>query len=123
MHIRAWDDRSMPDEVTYTRHIAPILAANCAECHRDRSVAPFPLETYDQAKRRARMIALVTSQKIMPPWPAEKGHGSFRDERHLSQRQIEALDAWAADGAPKGADEEALSSTELGLSELAEGRA
>ncbi len=106
--FEAWDDRGLPEAVTYTRHIAPVVAANCAECHRQGSVAPFPLETFEQVKRRARMIAYVTAEGIMPPWPAEQGYGRFRDERHLSPRQIALLSAWAQQGAPHGEAEHAL---------------
>ena len=48
-------------EVDYSRDVAPILSANCLECHRSGDVAPFPLQTYEEVKRRARMIASVCS--------------------------------------------------------------
>ncbi|MGI9405094.1 MAG: redoxin domain-containing protein [Hyphomicrobiaceae bacterium] len=107
-YFEAWDNRAIPAKVTFTRHVAPIIAANCAECHREGSVAPFPLENYEQVKRRARMISFVTSQRIMPPWPAAKGFGHFRDERHLGKRQIDLLTAWARQGAPRGDPDHAL---------------
>ena len=46
-----------PGEITYTRHIAPLLEANCVECHRDGGIAPFSLEGYDNAKRWHRMVS------------------------------------------------------------------
>jgi hypothetical protein len=107
-YFEAWDDRDIPETVTYTRHISPIISANCVECHRHGSVAPFPLETYEQVKRRARMISFVTTEGIMPPWPAARGYGHFRDERHLSKRQIALLSAWADRGAPRGEPDQAL---------------
>ncbi len=88
--------------VSYTRDIAPILAANCVECHKAGGIAPFPLESYRQARRRADMLAYVTAERIMPPWPADPSHGRFRDERILSQRQIDLITAWATAGAPQG---------------------
>lgn len=107
-YFEAWDNREMPEKITYTRHIAPIINANCAECHRAGSVAPFPLENYRQVKRRARMIAHVTEEKIMPPWPASKGYGQFRDERYLSHREIKLLAGWAEQGTHRGEPEQAL---------------
>ncbi len=101
-YFEAWDNKELPDKVTYTRHVAPIINANCGECHRVGSVAPFPLENFQQVKRRARMISHVTTEGIMPPWPATKGYGQFRDERHLSKREIALLSAWANGGAPRG---------------------
>lgn len=106
-YFEGWDE-SLPQEVTYNRDIAPIVNANCAECHRAGGVAPFPLENYRQVKRRARMLSFVTQEGIMPPWRAQKGYGHFRDERHLSARQVGLLAAWAEAGAPAGAESDAL---------------
>ena len=108
-YFEAWDE-TLPEAITYNRDIAPIVNANCAECHRDGGVAPFPLETYAQVKRRARMVSYVTETGVMPPWRAEKGYGSFRDERHLSERQIGLLTAWAEAGVPAGDEAEAFPS-------------
>lgn len=88
--------------VTYARDVAPILAANCVECHKAGGIAPFPLESYREARRRADMLAYVTSERVMPPWRADPGHGRFRDERVLSQRQIDTIAAWAEAGAAEG---------------------
>ena len=38
---------------TYCKDVAPIIQKNCQECHRPGQVGPFPLETYDQARKRA----------------------------------------------------------------------
>ncbi len=90
------------DAVTYTRDIAPILAANCVECHRPGEVAPFSLLTYEDAAKRAGFLSEVTQSRLMPPWKAEIGHGRFLGERRLSETQIALFDAWAKAGAPEG---------------------
>lgn len=95
-------ENSEPSEVTYTRDIAPILYAECAECHRPGEVAPFSLLTYDDAKKRAEWLAEVADKRLMPPWKAEPNHGRFLGERRLTDAQIELFDAWAAAGAPEG---------------------
>ena len=51
-------------EVTFNRDVAPIVLAQCATCHRPGEVAPFSLLTYEDAHKRARQIALVTSQRV-----------------------------------------------------------
>ena len=89
-------------QVTYNRHIAPILLANCAECHRSGEVAPFSLLTYDDAAKRSEWIADVTADRLMPPWKAEQGHGHFLGARRLSQRQVDLIAAWHEAGAPQG---------------------
>ena len=85
-----WDNaKNTTSEITYSKHIAPILNANCVECHRPGEVAPFSLLTYEEAKRWAAMIKHVTQERIMPPWKPVKGFGDFRDERVLSDHQIQ----------------------------------
>ncbi len=80
---------------TYTRDIAPIVFANCVSCHREGEVGPFPLTSYEDAAKRARLIARVTEKKLMPPWMPAQTHGEFDGQRTLTSRQIEILRSWA----------------------------
>lgn len=93
---------SAESRVTFTRHVAPLLYANCTECHRQGEVGPFALLTYEDASKRAHFLGEVTESRLMPPWRAEIGHGDFNDERRLTDKQIALLKAWADAGAPKG---------------------
>lgn len=93
---------SAPAKPTYAEHIAPILNKNCVNCHRPNAVAPFSLIGYDNAKKWAGMVAQVTHSRQMPPWKAVQGFGSFKDERRLSDAEIETLQRWQAQGAPEG---------------------
>ena len=86
---------------TFNKDIAPILYENCAACHRPGQVAPFSLLTYQDAARRAKLIASVTEKRYMPPWKAEPGP-HFLNERRLSDDQIALIRDWAAQGAPEG---------------------
>jgi mono/diheme cytochrome c family protein len=87
---------------TFNTDIAPILYANCASCHRPGEVAPFSLLTYEDAARRARLLAAFTEARVMPPWKAEPGHGSFLSERRLTDAEIQLIKEWASAGAPEG---------------------
>jgi mono/diheme cytochrome c family protein len=87
---------------TFNHDIAPILYQNCAGCHRPGQVAPFPLLTYQDASKRAPLIAAVTASRYMPPWKAEPGYGHFQDERRLSDAQIALIRDWVKNGAPEG---------------------
>lgn len=87
---------------TFNSEIAPILHQRCAECHRPGEVAPFPLLTYQDASKRAALIATVTTRRYMPPWKPEAGYGHFQDERRLADREIELIQQWAEAGAPEG---------------------
>ncbi|HEX6882150.1 MAG TPA: redoxin family protein [Planctomycetota bacterium] len=106
--FEAWSARPADAAVTYHRDVAPILNANCVECHRAGDVGPFPLGTFAEAQRRARTIAEVTRSRLMPPWFAAEGAGHFRDERRLSPGEIARLEAWASAGAPEGDPADAL---------------
>ena len=85
---------------TFSRDVAPILYRNCAGCHHPGAVAPFSLLSYQDAAKRAKLIAAVTAKRFMPPWlPTEP---KFQHERKLAPAQIATLARWVAAGAPEG---------------------
>lgn len=90
------------DKVTYTRDIAPILQANCMNCHREGEVAPFALTSYDDAAKRAALLAEVVDSRLMPPWRPEPGFGHLLGERRLTDSQIALFQTWLAAGTPAG---------------------
>ncbi|HUA20349.1 MAG TPA: hypothetical protein VMB25_16490 [Bryobacteraceae bacterium] len=87
---------------TFNKDIAPILYANCATCHRPGQVAPFSLLTYQDASKRAALIAGAVSQRFMPPWKPEPGYGDFANVRRLTDAQIALIQEWAKKGTPEG---------------------
>ena len=100
--FEAWSANRGSQKVTYARDIAPILNANCVQCHRAGEIGPFPLTVYEDAAKHAKQMAQVTEDRLMPPWKAEPGFGHFVDERRLSDREIALVSAWAKAGAPQG---------------------
>jgi hypothetical protein len=95
-------DSGNPGGPTFAKDVAPILFARCAPCHRPGEVGPFPLLSYDDAKKRARQIAQAAENRLMPPWKAVRGYGDFLHERRLPETEITTLKRWAKDGAPRG---------------------
>ncbi|MFI4963518.1 MAG: hypothetical protein ACHP6H_06645, partial [Legionellales bacterium] len=93
---------NVPDTVTFTEHVAPILYSNCAVCHRPGGTAHFSLVAYEGARKNAGASAYVVKERLMPPWPADPHYTSFVGERMLSDREIKILDKWATEGAPEG---------------------
>ena len=87
---------------TFNNDIAPIFYQHCATCHRPGEVAPFSLLTYEDASKRAKLIATVTQRRYMPPWKPEPGYGHFANERRLTDAQITLIKEWADGGAPEG---------------------
>ena len=74
---------------TFTQDVAPILYQNCVLCHRPGEVAPFSLLTYQDAAKRAALLAEVTRKRIMPPWHADDGPVPFRHARRLTDGEID----------------------------------
>lgn len=89
-------------EVTYSNQIARILQNNCVECHRSGEIAPFSLTDYDEVVGWAEMIAEVVREQRMPPWHADAKHGTFKNDRRLSDEDKKAIFAWVDAGAPQG---------------------
>src|SRR5688572_28112379 len=90
------------EPVTFNRHVALLVFQHCSVCHRPGEVAPFPLLTYADVKKRGRQIQTVTSERFMPPWKSVAGHGKFLGERRLSEAEIDRLARWVKQGMPEG---------------------
>src|SRR2546425_11902444 len=77
-------------QVTFAKHIAPILQRTCQNCHRPNGgVAPMALTTYEEVRPWARAIKLRTAKREMPPRFLEKKGGiqHFQDDPPLSEEE------------------------------------
>ena len=64
------------------------------------------LSSYDEARPWAKAIKQKVVSREMPPWLADPKFGKFRNDRSLTQQQIDTIVAWADAGAPKGDDKD-----------------
>ncbi|MEI8280168.1 MAG: hypothetical protein WCG87_10420 [Bacteroidota bacterium] len=96
------NEQRLPDQVTFTQHIAPILYKNCTQCHRPEGNGHFDLITYSQAKNYAASIAYVVRERLMPPWPADPHYTEFVDQKVLSISDVKLIEKWVTDGALEG---------------------
>ncbi len=87
---------------TFNKDVAPILFAHCTSCHRPDEVGPFPLQTYEDARKRGRQIARLTQRKIMPPWKPTAGPEVFKHARVLTEKQLALIRDWVEAGMPEG---------------------
>jgi len=89
---------------TFTKDIAPIFQQKCESCHRPDSMAPMSLMTYEEARPWARSIRQRVDTRQMPPWAIDKTVGiqDFKNDRSLSDDQIQTIVSWIDKGAPKG---------------------
>ncbi len=81
-------------EITYSRHIAPIFRDACVQCHRTGEIGPFPMTDYNEVSGWAEMIAEVVAEKRMPPWQANPEYGTFANDCSLSDEQRELVLKW-----------------------------
>jgi mono/diheme cytochrome c family protein len=90
---------------TFAKDVAPIVFNNCANCHRSGEVAPMTLTSYEDVRPWAKVIREKVRSREMPPWGADPAHSlKMRNDRSLTQTQIDTIVAWVDGGAPKGSD-------------------
>src|SRR5215212_1816977 len=89
-------------QTTFSKDVAPIIWSRCSSCHRPGEIGPFSLITYDDVRRHAAQIAVVTARRIMPPWKPVAGTGDFQNERRLTDGELQTLQQWIAGGARQG---------------------
>jgi mono/diheme cytochrome c family protein len=89
---------------TFTKDVARIFQEKCEACHRADSIAPMSLVTYEEARPWARSIRDRVRSRQMPPWHVDKTIGiqDFKNDRSLSDEQIDTVVRWVDAGAPKG---------------------
>lgn len=88
--------------VTFHKDVEPVLQRRCQGCHRPGEIAPMSFLTYGDTRPWAKAIRSAVLQKKMPPWFADPAHGTFLNERTLSNAEIAVLTSWADAGAPEG---------------------
>jgi mono/diheme cytochrome c family protein len=87
---------------SFTKDVAPIVAAKCAGCHQAGGIAPFALRTARQISSRAAVIEAAVESRRMPPWPPGPRSPAFvgQADRTLTARERATIVAWARAGGP-----------------------
>ena len=93
---------SSPENITFTKEVAPILFKSCAECHRPGEGAPFSALTYKDVRPWAKSIREKVAKREMPPWHADPHFGEFKNNRALTQKEIDTIVTWVDQGAREG---------------------
>ena len=88
--------------VTFSKDVAPIFFANCAQCHRPGDIAPMSLLDYESARPWAKSIRKMVEARRMPPWGADPHVGTWANDMSLSDQEIATVVAWVEQGAPEG---------------------
>ncbi len=83
--------------------VRPVLEARCVACHQPGGVAPMPLTNYREVRPWASAIKEAVVARTMPPWHAAKGSAhAFRNDRSLTQAEVDAVVKWVDAGSPEG---------------------
>lgn len=88
--------------VTFSKEVAPIFYKSCAECHRPGEIAPFSVMSYKEVRPWAKSIREQVASREMPPWHADPHHGEWKNDRRLSQAEIDLITAWVDGGTKEG---------------------
>lgn len=102
------DDPSDKDaHVTWHQDIAPLVMEKCGSCHIDGGIAPFSIQTYDEAKEWAVDMSVAIRNGSMPPWGAAETDectppGTFKDDIRLTDEEKALFKAWTDGGRIEG---------------------
>ena len=89
-------------EINYSEHIVPIMQKHCQSCHQTDGIASFTLTGYEDVKLYADKIVEQIQGRLMPPWRAASDHGDFKNERRLTDNEIDLIAKWVKEGAASG---------------------
>jgi len=101
-------DLNMARTVSYSQEVAPILAQNCASCHRDGGIAPFALDSHSMAQGWSPMIREVLMTKRMPPGQIDPHVGDFVNSYTVTPQDQQTILHWIAQGAQRDGDVDPL---------------
>lgn len=90
--------------VSYSRDVAPILADNCATCHREGGIAPFSMDSHAMVQGWSPMIREVLMTKRMPPGQIDPHVGKFSNDYVLAVEEQQKIVQWIEAGAQKDGD-------------------
>ena len=97
-----------PTVPSYTTDIAPVLAEQCATCHREGGVAPFAMDSHTMVQGWSPMIREVLMTRRMPPGQIDGHIGEFINDRLVDDQDVRNIIAWVEAGAPKDGDADPL---------------
>lgn len=96
------------EPLSYAKDIAPILAENCATCHREGGIAPFALDSHTMVQGWSPMIREVLMTKRMPPGQLDPDVGEFINGRTLADADVQKIIHWVESGATKDGEADPL---------------
>lgn len=104
-----------PDPVartTWHQDVAPIVHEYCTGCHTEGGIAPFSLETFEDAGPIAGFMLQKVEKGEMPPWHAVADEDceprfEWKEDARVRDADVAVLRKWVEDGAPEGDPDDA----------------
>ena len=84
-------EKATPD---YTTEVAPIIAENCAACHREGGIAPFAFNSSQMLVGWSPMVREVLLTKRMPPGQIDPYVGEFKNSMTLTIEETQTIVDW-----------------------------
>lgn len=94
----------IPDaaNLTYHKDIKAIVVSKCTSCHTEGGLGGFSLETYPELTAKQGSVRSAVLGKRMPPWIADAGHQTYKDDLSLTPIELSKLVQWIDRGAQEG---------------------
>ncbi|MEQ9409259.1 MAG: redoxin domain-containing protein [Fuerstiella sp.] len=90
------------NDITYSKHVVPVLQKHCVECHRAGEIGPFAMDSYGEVAGWADTMLETIDNGRMPPWHANPKYGRFQNARHMPESDRQILRDWVAGGLKPG---------------------
>lgn len=93
---------------TWYQDVAPLVADRCGACHRSGGIAPFSIETYEEAMPWGPAMVNSIDAGTMPPFYATDSAAcdmdglGFIDDIRLSEAEKQLMRDWVAADMPEG---------------------
>lgn len=100
--VKSEQNTERTGDLTFYKDVLPVLQKHCIECHRQGEIGPFAMNQYDEVVGWADTMLETIEDGRMPPWHADPAHGSFLNERHMPQEDVDIFRNWVSTGAAEG---------------------
>lgn len=93
-------------DLSYEKHIEPIIEEACAGCHvgQGAGIGHLRLETAADVVANSGDLSLYINAGLMPPWLPTDGDVALEKPWHITDEELQAVVAWAANGAQLDVD-------------------
>ncbi len=106
--------RTMPEDVSYSADVVPILERNCVSCHYEGGIGSWPMNSHAMVRGWSPMMREVLMTRRMPPGQVDPHVGKpLLEVSGLTTDEQRTLLSWIDAGAPMDGDADPLAALEI----------